>query len=193
MGWDSMSVGHRLSNEEVRAEIESVWTRPDGVVVRCKFPVIRSNVAFGVGYENDEPKCILVYLLSRTRHEFGYKAMDETVGPNEVSCPLYLLDLVPVPAGEYAAPWRGRVRAYHAAAAKQRKLAKVQLVSGQRIVDKFGRSATVHSVRHVMSRIGRRTKTVITVFYDGSSTLYRLPQSWLKEVIEIPLVGVEEK
>jgi hypothetical protein len=45
----------------------------------------------------------------------GYKSMDEGMGPNEVDCPLAILDLLTAPDPErYGAAWRERVRAYHA-------------------------------------------------------------------------------
>ncbi|WP_353247354.1 hypothetical protein [Limnohabitans sp.] len=46
---------------------------------------------------------------------WGYKDMDESVGPSAVDCPLaYLAAPHAEPLG-YAGPWRERVRAYHAA------------------------------------------------------------------------------
>lgn len=45
---------------------------------------------------------------------WGYKDLCESMGPCEVDCPLYLLDMVEVPKGEYAETWRDLVRAYHA-------------------------------------------------------------------------------
>jgi hypothetical protein len=55
---------------------------------------------------------------------WGYKDLEESMGPAEVSCPLAFLDMVPVPKGEYAARWRERVRAHHAQAAASRKLVR---------------------------------------------------------------------
>lgn len=65
-------------------------------------------------------------LLEFDRREkcWGYKDMCETMGVYEVDCPLSYLDLVPCPAGEYAAPWREKVRAFHAAHSAQKDLAK---------------------------------------------------------------------
>lgn len=55
-------------------------------------------------------------LIQRARRgEWGYKPLDESMGPCEVSCPLAYLDMVPCPAGPYATEWRARVRAYHQA------------------------------------------------------------------------------
>jgi hypothetical protein len=55
------------------------------------------------------------YLLSRAgKHDWGYKPMDESAGPCQLTCPLVFLDTVPDPGG-YATEWRARVRAWHAA------------------------------------------------------------------------------
>ena len=54
------------------------------------------------------------YLMQRAgRNDWGYKPMDESMGPTEASCPLAFLALVPDPGG-YATEWRKRVRDYHA-------------------------------------------------------------------------------
>ena len=46
---------------------------------------------------------------------WGYKDMDESVGPNEVNCPLSYLDMVDrLPINDFARQWRKNVRAYHA-------------------------------------------------------------------------------
>ena len=56
---------------------------------------------------------------------WGYKDMDETAGPCAVDCPLaYLAAQHAEPAG-FAAQWRERVRAYHAA-----RIAKPEPVAG---------------------------------------------------------------
>ena len=58
-----------------------------------------------------------VFLTRTSGGEFGYKDMDETVGPNEDRCPLSIMKLLtPVQESDgYAADWRERVYAYHAA------------------------------------------------------------------------------
>lgn len=60
----------------------------------------------------------LIVLTSRAGGEWGYKDMDEGMGPVQATAPLAFLDalsdLVHAPQ-RYAADWRARVRAYHAA------------------------------------------------------------------------------
>ncbi len=50
----------------------------------------------------------------RPQYGWGYKGMDESVGPCYYDCPLKYLDMVPQAEGPYAAGWREKVRAYHA-------------------------------------------------------------------------------
>jgi hypothetical protein len=100
----------------------------------------RSNRLWAVReYERDgKPvRYIALYLLRGDRDGWGYKPMDETVGPCEKDCPLKFLDLAsPDPSG-YAKQWREEVRAYHAAQRAKRALIKalkpgsvLQLVKG---------------------------------------------------------------
>lgn len=73
-----------------------------------------------------------VILFRNPKSGFGYKDMDESMGPNEVACPLRILaKLSPfedMPGGlanrGYAAQWRESVRAYHRAKAEQTKTAR---------------------------------------------------------------------
>ena len=66
-----------------------------------------------------------VILISNTRkHGFGYKDMDETVGPCECACPDRIMRLLSpiedIPNPSYAAEWRAGVAAHKKAAAELR-------------------------------------------------------------------------
>ncbi len=73
-----------------------------------------------------------VILISNTRrHGFGYKDMDESMGPYECACPdrimRLLSPLADIPNPSYAADWRARVAAHrHAAAALRAKRKSLQ-------------------------------------------------------------------
>lgn len=59
-----------------------------------------------------------VFLLGyapKDYHNFGYKDMDESMGPCESECPERILDLLTPTEYEHAKDWRARCRAYHAA------------------------------------------------------------------------------
>lgn len=51
---------------------------------------------------------------------FGYKDMDETVGPCEINCPKRILDLLTPTDNEYANKWRDACHEKRATSAKQR-------------------------------------------------------------------------
>jgi|SRR5699024_8932659 len=44
---------------------------------------------------------------------YGYKHMDETMGPCYYDCPESFLDEVPAPSGRWVTGWRAEVRKYH--------------------------------------------------------------------------------
>jgi hypothetical protein len=59
----------------------------------------------------------LVVLVDRRNGQFGYKDMDEGMGPYESECPQRILDKLTPTQNSYALAWRARCRAYHTAAA----------------------------------------------------------------------------
>ena len=62
---------------------------------------------------------IALDLIAKWRgHGWGYKDMEETMGPCYYDCPLRFLEMVPAPEGEFVQEWRARVREYWAAKAK---------------------------------------------------------------------------
>lgn len=56
------------------------------------------------------PRFIFLALLACDKGEWGYKDMEESMGPCETDCPLKYLDMVPDPGG-YATEWRAKVLA----------------------------------------------------------------------------------
>lgn len=68
-------------------------------------------------------KCwIALSLIHVCGEEVAVKRLDETCGPSYLDCPRNFLDRASEPVGPYAAPWRDRVRAFHA----ERALARQQ-------------------------------------------------------------------
>ncbi len=57
-----------------------------------------------------ERSVVALVCLTTRRGGFGYKDMDETMGPNECSCPARILDLLTETDSEYAIEWRKRCR-----------------------------------------------------------------------------------
>jgi hypothetical protein len=68
----------------------------------------------------------------REGYIFGYKDMDETVGPNEADCPEAILDLLTATEYPYAQAWRARCR--ENAAARRTLSSKPSPRAGQTIV-----------------------------------------------------------
>jgi hypothetical protein len=122
---------------------------------------------------------VLVFLLNggtRGGDGWGYKDIDEFMGPTDVDCPLSVLDAAdPVEAfaGDYredgglksARDWRARVRAYHAARATARSVAKAAK-PGDKIWLKGGGDP------YVVTRIdGKR------LLADRGYVTYRIPKT----------------
>jgi hypothetical protein len=53
--------------------------------------------------------CLVKY--ARGEHNFGYKDMDESMGPCEAECPARILDLLTPTDSQWANEWRARCRA----------------------------------------------------------------------------------
>ena len=56
------------------------------------------------------PSFICLFKLSSYDGDWGYKPIDESMGPVYHDCPLSLLDQADPPTSEYATEWRTRVR-----------------------------------------------------------------------------------
>lgn len=62
----------------------------------------------------DNSRFIACFLIDQQDGKWGYKPIDETMGPCFYDCPLKYLDATPGRTEGYAAAWREKVRAYHA-------------------------------------------------------------------------------
>jgi len=133
MGW-YFTLG--ASRKDIAAEVTktSERTRDDGVVVKHETLAryFSGNDLWHVLEitHNGEPhiRAILLSKLHRGNGDgWGYKPVDESMGPCAVSCPLKFLEMVPKIPNDYAAEWRPRVRAYwerRKARARERREAK---------------------------------------------------------------------
>lgn len=81
---------------------------------------------------------IALDLIKRSRGEWGYKDICESMGPCEKDCPLSWLDRVPIP-NDYGGEWRDEVRAYHSGQRERRAMVR-HLAAGQRymLTEKYG-------------------------------------------------------
>lgn len=138
MGW---TFGREWSSKE--ALVDYLTTRSMGGCAKVLTHTVRGQTLWAVvEYVQDTEhykagkRFIYCALLSCSHGEWGYKDMDESMGPCETSCPLKYFDMVPDPGG-YATEWRKRVRDAAAHKANQRKI-KDEVKPGDILVLKPG-------------------------------------------------------
>lgn len=97
-------------------------------IVREYHPIAYRAVDFGhklwAVCQDGEHRFIVEFLCRVQQGEWGYKVIDETMGPEDVNCPLSLLEKCTPPLNTMAEEWREKVRRYHA-----------RVKSGQRLVN----------------------------------------------------------
>lgn len=143
MGWDFYSDPRfnkdRLVADKIAGD-DMVW---GGERAKILAHSLRGQHLWRVVEKPDGERFIALDLLkSGGRGEgWGSKGLCESMGPCEVDCPLSMLDMVPVAAGDYAAGWRKRVRAYHAAKNARTRVAKT-LAPGAKVTI-YGKPYTI--------------------------------------------------
>jgi hypothetical protein len=111
---------------------------------------------------------IVLYMMTTGREGWGYKDVEESMGPYKYSCPLSFLELAPEPQRpEGYHDWRAGVRTYHAR--RNQKLTvgqEIKLTNGQTYkVSRLGKGKIYASQNGVEYRVPRRmlTTTIISV------------------------------
>jgi hypothetical protein len=100
-GWEGMAcVAACLTAEDGQLVL---WA-----VMECTKPYGKLE---GPRYRPAGHRWILCVLIDCYRGDWGYKDMDETVGPNYYSCPVEFLDMAPQPETDWARDWRLKVLA----------------------------------------------------------------------------------
>ena len=109
-------------------------------------------------------------------YDFGYKDMEETMGPVEARCPEKILDLLSPTENAYATAWRNRCREYHA----ERKLNKAKRKLGTYLEPKAG-SVTLDGREIRLFKVVQWAprKLAIVVADSAPPKLYRLTESFL--------------
>lgn len=111
------------TRREMIEEVSQSWENETTKVTRLRY-CTRGNTLYALMQteKKDQPttRWILVALLLRASDGWGYKPMDESMGPCEVDCPLEYLNEATEPVNDWAREWRERVRA----SAKKRERAK---------------------------------------------------------------------
>ncbi|WP_447859728.1 hypothetical protein [Nitrospira calida] len=128
MGW-SFTVG--ASRSDIIQERTRSWSN-GAVKAVCLRHAVRGNVLWTVWEQTfadgRTERFIGCDVLHKAEDGWGYKGMEELMGPCYHTCPLEYLDLVP-PANE---SWREKVRTYHARRQAQHQLSR-SLSIGDRV------------------------------------------------------------
>jgi len=111
MGW---TFTHKTKDQSVKQFFEKEFNGEHGKVLDCAVKNRAAYIAFERANGSGRRKVFaLVCLLSyrpRDHFNFGYKDMDETMGPFECDCPERILDLLTDTDDETAGRWRKRCR-----------------------------------------------------------------------------------
>lgn len=121
-----------------------------------------------------------VCLIQRTtgQFNFGYKSMEESMGPNEAECPARILDLLTPTDSEYAKEWRAACRSQIARKAEARK-ATVTVTDGAVIkLAKALHFSGGHEAQEFQLRVSGRTRRWIANPGTDRQFVCRLPQDW---------------
>ena len=125
-----------------------------------------------------------VILTSRSAGEWGYKDMDESMGPVEAQAPLALLDLLSPTTKEYALSWRARCR--KTAAMRSRRIAHGDtIVLTEPLMFQDGRDRTKFRVEKIREPWEKRASTRFVCLETGvTCRISRFMQRGWVKVIE---------
>ena len=127
MGWTTLHRDKGMSDREFFEKEFPNGLTQNGKILKCA--TVR-NVFYAAVQNNDDAPHMpgkvwaLVVLIQRTRgdYNFGYKDMDENMGPNADDCPIEILDLLSPTDHDYALSWRASCRAKREALASKPKV-----------------------------------------------------------------------
>jgi hypothetical protein len=184
MGWLYMKSLKGHSGPRQYLDAQFTYERPDAISKMLRSALVGMRVYYAavelVRIATGEREVWAAICLVRynprdpERYIFGYKDMEESMGPYECDCPAPILDLLTPTDREYALQWRARCReniaARRAKAAKPGPRAGQMIVFDEPLCFADGRSfeqleviANPHSHRTVLFRA------------PGSGNLYRIP------------------
>jgi len=142
MGWLYMQSLNGHSGPRQYLDAQFTYSRPELTSKVLRSALVGMRVYYAavehIRHEKHESTVFAAVCLvrynprDREGYIFGYKDMDETVGPNEADCPEAILDLLTPTEYPYAQGWRARCR--ENAAAQRTRLSKPSPRPGQTIV-----------------------------------------------------------
>lgn len=128
----------------------------------------------GIGAAEKKPmRAVILFLLGKSDGNWGYKDIDESMGPCEVDCPESIIKAVGPTEYKYAVEWRKKVAEHHAAKKAKRNLFKQVRVGV--VVELKGCTPSLFRVANLAPFRGHCVKT---------GSLYRLKKSRLASVRE---------
>lgn len=117
-----------FTRESIRDEVTRTLERPNGGHLKTLRSSFSGNTLWVLHEirkaEEDGSEIIrfiACYRLSRYKGEWGYKDIDESMGPCYYDCPISYLDGATEPMNEDAAEWRKSAREYGERKAAQRR------------------------------------------------------------------------
>jgi hypothetical protein len=121
-------------------------------------------------------KVVVLALLAQDQGRWGYKDMDETMGPYYFDCPKAVIEAVGPTDNEHALKWRAKVDEYHAQRAAKRTMLRAVAVGAEIVLTKGCTPQRVKVTRLDGSKIyGSCTRT-------GGGP-YKIPKKFIAEVI----------
>jgi hypothetical protein len=114
MGW---SFTHKQKGEKLFDFFSREFNHNNGKVLDCATKNMVAYIAYEFVPKRNEDTmkkeviaivCLLKYV--KDEYNFGYKDMDESMGPCATDCPKRILDQLTPPLNEYAAKWREECR-----------------------------------------------------------------------------------
>jgi hypothetical protein len=131
MGWLYMSSmgGHRTPRDYLDAQFACTTPGLRRTILRSAVVKMHTYYAALEIIHPDQPRevvaivCLVRYNpRNRDGYVFGYKDMDETMGPRETECPVAILDLLTPTTSEDTNEWRERCRRFAEKRANSPKL-----------------------------------------------------------------------
>ena len=121
MGWIGILCDSRPSNREINQMIQQQMETPTCRIIdrsgwqangRHQFLLMEAEPRV----ETDKAiRFIVVILVEYHQHQLLYKEVEESMGPNELDCPMRIMNQLEghPPTGEYSARWRKKVLQHH--------------------------------------------------------------------------------
>lgn len=160
MGW--LFTYANYSSAKEYAETEIIKKNGDRVI---KHRLVGNHL--WMLYKGDSGKKLIVLcLIQKSEGQYGYKDIDETMGPYYYDCPLSFIKEADEPYNDSARNWREKVKKHHA----NKKEKKETFAAGMKI--KYGNHAYT-----LMEYLGRKGWSIVRE--DGEK--FRMPNTRMKD------------